>query len=87
MVHKKRKKEYNEYELKELEHLRNINKSWAFYQKLNKSRKDFQPRTTLCKDKEDRILSGDELILGRWVVYFDELLNANVSDQSEDIES
>jgi hypothetical protein len=31
-VHKKRKKEYNECELKELEHLRNINESWAFYQ-------------------------------------------------------
>jgi U3 small nucleolar RNA-associated protein 14 len=36
-VHKKRKKEYNKYELKELEHLMNINESRALYQKLNKS--------------------------------------------------
>jgi hypothetical protein len=43
----------------------NINESQAFYQKLNKNRKDFQPRSTLCKDKEDRILSGNEMILGR----------------------
>jgi hypothetical protein len=50
--------------------------------KLNKSGKDFQPRTTKCKDKEGRILSGDEMILGRWVEYFDELLNANVSGES-----
>jgi hypothetical protein len=72
-------------ELKELEYLRNINESQAFYQKLNKSRKDFQRRTKLSKDKEGRILSGDEIILGRWVQYFDELLTVNVSDQSEDI--
>jgi hypothetical protein len=72
-------------ELKELEYLRNINESQAFYQKLNKSRKDFQRRTKLCKDKEGTILSGDEIILGRWVQYFDEMLNVNVSDQSEDI--
>jgi hypothetical protein len=73
---------YNECEVTELEHLRNINESRAFYQKLNKSGKDFQPRTTKCKDKEGRILSGDEMILGRWVEYFDELLNANVSGES-----
>jgi hypothetical protein len=30
-------------------------------------------------------LSGDEMILERWVEYFDELLNANVSGQSENI--
>jgi hypothetical protein len=82
-VLKKGKKEYNESELKE--HLRNINESWAFYQKLNKSQKRFSTRTALCKDKEGRILSGDEMILERWVEYFDELLNANVSDQSENI--
>jgi U3 small nucleolar RNA-associated protein 14 len=46
-VHKKRNKEYNECELKELEHLRNINESWALYKKLNKSQKDLQPRTTI----------------------------------------
>jgi hypothetical protein len=48
------KKEYNECELKELEHLRNINESRAFYQKLYKSRKDFRHRTTLCRDKKGR---------------------------------
>jgi hypothetical protein len=30
------------------------------------------------------ILSGNEMILGRWVEHADELLNINVSDQWED---
>jgi 2'-5' RNA ligase len=55
---------YKKCELKELEHLRNIKESQAFYQKLNKSQKDFQPRTTLGKD-ESRILSGDSRKMGR----------------------
>jgi hypothetical protein len=47
-VHKRKKKMFIEHELKELEHLRSSNESKSFYQKLNKSRKDFQPRTILC---------------------------------------
>jgi sorting nexin-29 len=40
--------------------------------------------TTLSKDKKGRSLSGNEIILGRWVEYFHEFFNAKVSDQSED---
>jgi len=42
-VHKRKKKIFIEQERKELECLRNNNESKSFYQKLNKSRKDFQP--------------------------------------------
>ncbi|PNF36727.1 hypothetical protein B7P43_G12357 [Cryptotermes secundus] len=82
-LHKKKKREYDKQELIELEHLRSSNEIRAFYQKLNKSRKDFQPRTTLCRDKEGTILSSDEEILERWPQYFEELLNGNVSEQVE----
>ena len=51
-VHKQKKEIFIERGLEELEHLRSNNESRSFYRKLNKSRKDFQPRTILCRDKE-----------------------------------
>ena len=47
-VHKQKKKVFMELGLEELEHLRSNIESKSFYQKLNKSRKDSQPRTVLC---------------------------------------
>jgi hypothetical protein len=83
-LHKKRKKENNKHEVKEREHLRSINESRAFYQKLNKSSKDSQSRTRLCKDK-GILLNRNETILERWRDYFDELLDTNVPDQLQDV--
>uniref|UniRef100_A0A6P7GTK5 Uncharacterized protein LOC114342098 n=1 Tax=Diabrotica virgifera virgifera TaxID=50390 RepID=A0A6P7GTK5_DIAVI len=39
-------------ELQELQELSRSTETRKFYQKLNKSRKDFKPRTTMCRDKE-----------------------------------
>jgi hypothetical protein len=47
-VHKQKKKIFIERRLEELERLKSNNESKSFYRKLNKSRKDFQPRTILC---------------------------------------
>jgi hypothetical protein len=47
-AHKQKKKIFIERRLEELERLKSNNESKSFYQKLNKSRKDFQPRTILC---------------------------------------
>jgi hypothetical protein len=55
-VHKQ-KKIHTEHELEELERLRSSNESKSFYRKLNKSRKDFQPRTILSRNKEGMLLS------------------------------
>jgi hypothetical protein len=51
-VHKQKKKIFIECGLEELERLRSNDESKSFYRKLNKSRKDFQHRTILCRDKE-----------------------------------
>jgi hypothetical protein len=49
----------------ELEHSERLNETRAFYQKLNRSRKDFQYKMTLFRDKDSKISSSDEAILGR----------------------
>jgi hypothetical protein len=86
IVHKKeKKKDYDKQELIELESLRSFNAIRAYYQKLNESRKDFQPRTTLCRDNEGMILSSDEAILERWAQHFEELLNGNAPERVEDM--
>jgi hypothetical protein len=51
---------YDKQESIELESLRSLNAIRAYYQKLNKSRKGFQPRTTLCRDNEVMILDSVE---------------------------
>jgi hypothetical protein len=84
-VRKKKKKNYSESEFGELEHSGNMNDSKAFYRKINKNGREFQHRTTLCRDKEGTIDSGNELIMKRWTEHFNELLNSNVTGTSEDI--
>jgi GTP cyclohydrolase FolE2 len=78
--------EINEHELKELEHLRSINESRAVYQKLNKSREDFESMTTLYRGKKGILLSRNEAMLERWLEYLDELLNTNAPDQLEGVD-
>jgi len=80
-VRKQKKKTFIERGLVELECLRSNNESKSFYQKLNKSRKDFRPRIILCRNKEGTLSSEEDDILSRWAEHFDELLNKELSDQ------
>jgi len=81
-VHKQKKKIFIECGLEELKCLRSNNESKSFYQKLNKSRNDFQRRTILCRDKEGMLLSEEDDILRKWAEHFDELLNIEFSNQN-----
>jgi hypothetical protein len=65
-----------------LERPRSNNESKSFYRKLNKSRKDFQPRTILCRNKERILLSEKGDILRRWAEHSDELLNTEPRNQN-----
>ena len=81
-VYKQKKKIFIERELEELELLRSNNENESFYRKLNKSRKDFEPRTILCRDKEGMFSSEEDDILRRWTEHYDELLNIEFSNQN-----
>jgi hypothetical protein len=81
-VHKQKKKIFIERGLEEFERLRCNNESKSFYQKPNKSRKDFHPRTILCRDREGMFLSEEDDILRRWGEHYDELLNIEFSNQN-----
>jgi hypothetical protein len=65
--------------------LKSSNEITVYYQKLNESRKDFQPRTTLCGHGESTILGSDEAILERQAQHFEELLNGNTLEHVEDM--
>ena len=80
-VHKQ-KKIFIERGLEELERLRSNNESKPFHQKLNRSRKDFQPRTILSRNKEGTLLNKEDDILKRWAEHFDELLNKEFLNQN-----
>jgi hypothetical protein len=82
---KRKQRYYDKQELMELESLRSSNEIRVYYQKLNESRKDFQPGTTLCRDNEGMILGRDETILERWTQHFEELLNGNTLERVEDM--
>ena len=69
-----------------MERLRSNNESKPFYRKLNKSRKDFQARTVLCRDKEGMFLSEEDNILRRWAENFEGLLNIEVSNHNATIQ-
>ncbi|GIX97504.1 hypothetical protein CEXT_295521 [Caerostris extrusa] len=58
--HKSKKICHKENLLEEVEKLKSSNESRAFYRAVNKERKDFKPRTTLCKDKNGVIISEKE---------------------------
>jgi hypothetical protein len=42
-------------------------------------RAGFQPRTTMCKNKQGVIVGEEEEVLEVWAAYFEELLNRKVS--------
>ncbi|XP_023229979.1 uncharacterized protein LOC111630160 [Centruroides sculpturatus] len=74
---KKRKREWINAKLKEIEENRRINEMRKFYTDIKEEKKGFQPKIGFCRGKERELIS-DKKILDRWVEYFEVLLNDGV---------
>jgi len=74
-VCRKKKKYYEEEKLEELQEKYKRNRLKQFYEGICKIRTGFQPRTTMCKNKQGVIVGEEKDVLEVWAMYFKELLN------------
>jgi len=78
-VCRKKKKYYEEEKLEELQEKYKRNRLKQFYEGICKIRTGFQPRATMCKNKQGAIVGEEKDILEVWATYFKELLNSKVN--------
>jgi hypothetical protein len=74
-VFRKNKKYYEEEKLEELQEKYKRNALKQFYEGIHKIRTGFQPRTTMCKNKQGAIVGEEKHELEVSATYFKELLN------------
>jgi len=79
IVCRKKKKYYEEEKLEELQEKYKRNTLKQFYESIRKIRTGFQPRTTMCKNKQGVVVGEKRGVLGVWATYFKELLNPKVN--------
>jgi hypothetical protein len=84
-LHKAKKKQWENKALEELESLRSHNETRKFYRMVNSQRKNFMPRTVLCRSKNGELLSEQRKVLCRWAEHFQDLLN-NPEEMEDTVE-
>jgi hypothetical protein len=71
------KRAYDVEILEIMEQAHEQNEVRKFYKLIYGLKTGFQPRTSVCKDRDSRLIGDDMLIMDRWGQYFSELLNSN----------
>jgi len=76
-IHRRKKKEWINMELENMELLRKQHECRKFYKEINMARKQVKPRVNICmsRNEEGSLISNGQEILKTWVRYFDKLLN------------
>jgi len=74
-VHKRKKKEWINMELENMELLRKQHECRKFYKEINITRKQFKPRVNTRRKEDGSLISNEQEILDKWVRHFDQLLN------------
>jgi hypothetical protein len=78
-----KKREFDQQKLLEIENLRSKNDVRKFYEAVRTAKRGFQPRTTMCRDKNGDLVCNSSGILNRWKEHFNELLNEGASEQAD----
>ena len=77
-IHKRKKREFQDRTLSELERFRNINDSRKYYKILNDQRRGFNPQVNMCRALDGTLLTNKTDVLARWQEHFDALLNGEL---------
>lgn len=80
-IHKAKKRAHSNKIFEELEYLQGRHEAKKFYQRINKDRKEFKPRTNLVKNGDGIIISNRDGIVNRWKKCFAELLANNTNER------
>jgi len=65
-VHKWKRKQHENDQVERLDELGQQHPTRKFYRDINKLRKDFKPRLTICKSKNGDLITENDDTLNRW---------------------
>ena len=84
MAKKRRRESKRKWEQEKLEEIEDLaeTRNKAVVSK-NGTVKGFQPRTSMCKNKKEELLGGEEEIQKRWMEHFKELLNTESNGKEQ----
>lgn len=83
-VHRRKKREFQDRTLLELERLNSINESRKFYKNINDQRRGFSARLNMCRGLDGTLLTSQPDVLNRFKEHFDTLLNDGADDRDND---
>jgi uncharacterized protein YhaN len=69
-MHKRKKREYFEEQLKWIEDCNALNESRKFYKQVNRMREGFWGKITGCRNAEGEILTDGNDVINGWKEYF-----------------
>jgi hypothetical protein len=82
-VLRKKKRQFDQQKLADIENLHTINETRKFYHAINIAKNGFHPRTSMCKKMNGDLVCDTNGVLKRWKEYFNDLLNAGAEEMQE----
>lgn len=81
---KKKKKEYWRKKVEKIQQLQEQNDMRSMYKTVNDTRRGFQPRNNLCRDRNGRLVCDKNEIVKVWAKYFQDLFHEINEEEEEE---